>query len=112
LSTCLESNFFGDAYQAPPNRLSSFFHFSLSILCAHRPAIFQTLQHGLRLFLHPLILLLFFSSSVKNRKAEQVLPGRVGTGGRGIEEEVGKWWRVNMMQILCTNVCKWKNGIC
>jgi hypothetical protein len=27
-------------------------------------------------------------------------------------EEVGKWYkRVNMVQILCTHLCKWKNDI-
>jgi hypothetical protein len=34
---------------------------------------------------------------------------RVGTRGRG--EEVGKGCkRENMVQILCTHVCKWKNN--
>jgi hypothetical protein len=41
---------------------------------------------------------------------KQVLPGGrgvVGTGARG--EEVGKEYRrVNMVQLLCTHVCKWK----
>jgi hypothetical protein len=35
----------------------------------------------------------------------------VGTGVRG--EDVGKEYRrVNMMQTLCTHVCKWKNETC
>jgi hypothetical protein len=35
----------------------------------------------------------------------------VGTSGRG--DEVGKGHgRVNMVQILCTHVCKWKNETC
>jgi hypothetical protein len=42
---------------------------------------------------------------------EQVLPKRVHTSGRG--EEVGKGHgRVNMVQMLCTHVCKWKNVTC
>jgi hypothetical protein len=43
---------------------------------------------------------------------EQVLfGGRVGTSGRG--EEVGKECRrVNIVQILCTHVCKWKSDGC
>jgi hypothetical protein len=37
--------------------------------------------------------------------------GRVGTTGR--REEVDKGCRkVNMVQILCTHVCKWKNETC
>jgi hypothetical protein len=43
---------------------------------------------------------------------EEVLPGEeVGTSGRG--EEVGKGHRrVNIVQILCTYVCKWENETC
>jgi hypothetical protein len=43
--------------------------------------------------------------------------GRIGpvwglaTNGRG--ENVGKGYRrVNMVQILCTHICKWKNETC
>jgi hypothetical protein len=47
---------------------------------------------------------LFFTKS-ENRRAEQVLPGGVGTNGR--REEMGKGHgRVTIMQILCTHVCK------
>jgi hypothetical protein len=54
----------------------------------------------------------FFSfTKSENRRAEQVLPGEVGTSGRG--EEAGKGCKkVNMMHILCTHVCKWKNDTC
>jgi hypothetical protein len=47
----------------------------------------------------------------KNRWAELLLPvGEGGFGTSGSGEEVGKGCkRVNMMQILCTHVCKWKN---
>jgi hypothetical protein len=35
----------------------------------------------------------------------------IGTSGQG--EEVGKGFgRVNMVQTLCTRVCKWKNDTC
>jgi hypothetical protein len=35
----------------------------------------------------------------------------VGTSERG--EELGKrYGRVNIVQTLCTHVCKWKNDIC
>jgi hypothetical protein len=45
---------------------------------------------------------------LESRRAEQVLPGGVDTNGTG--EEVGKVCRrVNMVQILCTHVCKQKN---
>jgi hypothetical protein len=46
-------------------------------------------------------------TTLENRRAEQVLPGGYGTSGRG--EEVGKGCgNVNVVQILCTHVCKWK----
>jgi hypothetical protein len=48
----------------------------------------------------------FFFYKVENRRAEQVLS--VG-GGRKWEKGYG---RVNMVQILCTHVCKWKNDTC
>jgi hypothetical protein len=42
---------------------------------------------------------------------EQVLPLGVGTSGRG--KELGKGYgRVNIVQILFTYVCKWKNETC
>jgi hypothetical protein len=48
----------------------------------------------------------------KNRRVDQgPIWVRVGTSGRG--EEVGKVCRkVNIVQILCTHVCKWKNDTC
>jgi hypothetical protein len=52
-----------------------------------------------------------FSSFTKleNKKAEQVLSDGFGTSGGGVED-VGKGCRrVNIMQILCTHICKWKN---
>jgi hypothetical protein len=47
------------------------------------------------------------------RMAEQVLPGDggVGTSGRG-EEKQKECRRVNIVQVLCTHVCKWKNDTC
>jgi hypothetical protein len=43
-----------------------------------------------------------------NRRAEQVLPGGVGTNGS--REEVRKRrGEVNIVQIMCTHQCKWKN---
>jgi hypothetical protein len=43
----------------------------------------------------------------KNRRVEQVLFNGVGTSGR--REEVGKGCgKVNIVQILCAHVCKWK----
>jgi hypothetical protein len=54
--------------------------------------------------------MLFFKIKMENRRAEQVLSGEfVPVGGGG----VGKGCRrVNMVQILCTHVCKWKNETC
>jgi hypothetical protein len=57
----------------------------------------------------------FFSlTKLENRRAEQVLSvggGYFGTSGMG--ENVGKGFRrVNMLQILCIHVCKWKNETC
>jgi hypothetical protein len=44
----------------------------------------------------------------ENRRAEQILSVGVGTCGMG--EDMGKGYkRVNMVQILCPCVCKWKN---
>jgi hypothetical protein len=50
--------------------------------------------------------MLFFSlTKLGNRRVEQVLSGTVGTSGR--KEEIGKGCRrLNMVQILCTHVCK------
>jgi hypothetical protein len=54
-----------------------------------------------------------FFSFIKseNRKVEQVLPGEDGTNGKGEEEGKG-CERVDIVQILCTPVCKWKNESC
>jgi hypothetical protein len=54
-----------------------------------------------------------FSSFTKaeNRRAEQFLSGGVGSSGR--REDVWKRCRrVNMLQILCIHVYKWKNETC
>jgi hypothetical protein len=54
----------------------------------------------------------FFSfTNSENRRAEQVLLGRVGTSGKG--QKVGKGsGRANIVQILCMHVSKWKNDTC
>jgi hypothetical protein len=55
---------------------------------------------------------LFSFKKLENRRAEQVLSW-VGVGTRGMEEDVGKGHgRVSMVQMLCMQVCKWKNAIC
>jgi hypothetical protein len=52
---------------------------------------------------------LFSSTKSENRRAEQVLP-RVGVGSSGKEEVAGKGGRrVNIVQKMCTHVCKCKN---
>jgi hypothetical protein len=54
----------------------------------------------------------FFSfTKLENRRVKQVLPGAggVGTSGRGGGEENGHR-RMNMVHVLCTHVCKWKNA--
>jgi hypothetical protein len=49
-----------------------------------------------------------FIKSENRREEEQGLPRGVGTSGRG--KEVGKGYgRVNIVQILCIHVYKWKN---
>jgi hypothetical protein len=53
----------------------------------------------------------FSSTKSENRKMGQVLSGDFGTSGS--REKVGKGpGMVNIVQILCTQVCKWKNGTC
>jgi hypothetical protein len=54
----------------------------------------------------------FFSfTKLQNRRAEQALSWGWYQCGR--VEDVGKGFtRVNMVQILCTHVCKWKNEAC
>jgi hypothetical protein len=55
----------------------------------------------------------FFSfTKSENRRAKHSLSGEgVGTSSRGVDvrKDCG---RVNMVQILCTNRCKWKNDTC
>jgi hypothetical protein len=49
----------------------------------------------------------------ENSGAEQVLFGEDGFGTSGRGEEVGEVCvRVNIVQILCTHVRKWKNDTC
>jgi hypothetical protein len=53
----------------------------------------------------------FYFLQKQNRRAEQVLPGGVGTSER--EEDIGRECRrVKMVQILCIQVHRWKNEIC
>jgi hypothetical protein len=54
---------------------------------------------------------LFFIYKIGEQEAEQVLTGVFGTSGRWEELEKGHG-RVNIVQILCTYVCKWKNDTC
>jgi hypothetical protein len=62
--------------------------------------------------------LIFFSfTKCGKRRAEKVLSGAAGRGledaTSGKREEVGKGCEsVYIVQILCTNVCKWKNKTC
>jgi hypothetical protein len=52
----------------------------------------------------------FFSfSKTESRKAKQVLSGVGGVGISGREENIKKGYRrVNMVEIKCAHVCKWK----
>jgi hypothetical protein len=55
----------------------------------------------------------FSFTKLDNRRVEQILPGDWGVGTSGTGDEEGKGCkRVNMVQILCTHVCKWKNDTC
>jgi hypothetical protein len=48
----------------------------------------------------------FFSFTKSENRAEQVLPGDEWDGGL----DMGKWCgSVNIMQILHTRICKWRN---
>jgi hypothetical protein len=57
------------------------------------------------------IFYVFCSTKSENRREEQVLPGKEGDwyqcGGGGGKR--GR--RVNMVQIMCTHICKCKNDI-
>jgi hypothetical protein len=55
----------------------------------------------------------FFNSFKKQeiQRGEQVLP-RAGAGGRGWNQCKEGGGRVNIVQILCAHVCKWKNETC
>jgi hypothetical protein len=51
--------------------------------------------------------ILFSFTKSENRRAKQILPGGIGTReGKGCRKGCRK---VNMLSILCTNFCKWKN---
>jgi hypothetical protein len=56
---------------------------------------------------------LFFPfSKSENKRVEQVLSGGSGlvpVGGEDVEEGCK---RLNIVQVLCTHVCKWKNYTC
>jgi hypothetical protein len=55
--------------------------------------------------------MLFSFSKTENKKTKQALSGGVDTSGTG--EDVGKRCkRVNVVEILCTHVYKWKNETC
>jgi hypothetical protein len=55
---------------------------------------------------------LFFFYKIGEQEGRKCHPGvGVGTCMRG--EEVRKGFgRVNIIQMLCTHVCKWKNYVC
>jgi hypothetical protein len=48
-----------------------------------------------------------------DKRVEQVLSGGEGIGiSERVEKEEKGHGRVNMVQIPCTHVCKWKNETC
>jgi hypothetical protein len=51
-----------------------------------------------------------FSPKTYNKKAKQVLFGGLVPVGEGRIRK--RYRRVNMVEILCTHVCKWKNETC
>jgi hypothetical protein len=65
-------------------------------------------RHSLYSYLKQTKMPFFFSFTNSENRAEQVLSGGVGTSGKGQDVRKGGW-RVNMVQILYTHVCKWKN---
>jgi hypothetical protein len=54
---------------------------------------------------------LFFFYKIREQKAITGTDweGLISVGGEADGERV---WRVNIEQILCTHVCKWKNETC
>jgi hypothetical protein len=50
----------------------------------------------------------FLSTKSENRSAEKVLPVGYGASGRKEEQVEKGYGRVNIVQALCTHVCKWK----
>jgi hypothetical protein len=50
-----------------------------------------------------------FFSKMENRKAKQILG--VSISGKGEDIRRG-YRRVNVVEMLCTHVCKWKNETC
>jgi hypothetical protein len=53
----------------------------------------------------------FFIYKNREQEGRKVPVWRVGISGRGKDKERG-CRRVNMVQIFCTHVCKWKNETC
>jgi hypothetical protein len=64
------------------------------------------------IYIYTYVVTCFSFTKLENRKAEQVLSRGVGTGGRRENVEKECRGRVNMVQILCILVYKWKNEIC
>jgi hypothetical protein len=49
----------------------------------------------------------------KDREQEGITSPLCGVGTSGMGEDVGRGCRkVNMVQILCIHICKWKNETC
>jgi hypothetical protein len=53
----------------------------------------------------------FFSCKPREQEGGQVLPRWVCISGMEEELEAG-YGRMNIVQMLCTHVCKWKNDTC
>jgi hypothetical protein len=60
-------------------------------------------------YLKQLKMSFFFSYKLREQETEQVLPEGVGTKGWG---GGGERVSVNIVQIPCAHVCKWKNETC
>jgi hypothetical protein len=70
--------------------------------------IFMEMSQGNSLYLKQIKMSFYFSSiKSQNRKVLQVLYGDFGTSERGEAMEKG-CRSANIVQILCTHVCKWK----